>query len=118
MIDDEVARDLIKPACRFVPVGLAASMTMYANESLLQQVFGGRIIFDPAADEGFQPVTVLIPDLIQRFIHLETSQPGLKDAMPLYLAGYRARRFILNSPVWTCAANESNSRARRLTGVL
>jgi hypothetical protein len=44
-------------------------MTMHANEALLQKVFGGSVIFDPVADESFQPVMVLIPDLIQRVAH-------------------------------------------------
>jgi hypothetical protein len=52
-----------------VPIRLAAEMTMHAHEGLLQKVIGSSIIFDPAADEGFQPVTVLMPHLIQWFIH-------------------------------------------------
>jgi hypothetical protein len=30
----------------------------------LQNIFGFGIIFDPAANEGFQPVAVLIPHLL------------------------------------------------------
>ena len=30
---------------------------------------GDNVIFDPAADKGFQPVTILIPDLIERVVH-------------------------------------------------
>ena len=46
---------------------------MHADEGFLQNVFGGSIILDSAADEGFQPVIVLIPNLIQRFIHSSCS---------------------------------------------
>ncbi len=54
---------------RFVPVRLAAQMTMHANEGFLQQIFGNGVIFNSATDEGPKSMTVLIPDLLHRVVH-------------------------------------------------